>query len=86
MQEIWDKKHREELILWRQQAYYQAAHFFDSKKPTPTIAEWFPFDWEEIQPKSTYFSFRERIEMFKKAKWEHKIPPDWYKLAEDEPT
>lgn len=79
IQKVWESKNKQELILWRMSAYYQAAHFFEPKKPTPKIEEWYPFYFDEQLDKSTkLIPIEEKIAFFKKIGKENWIPKYWY--------
>ncbi|AWW32175.1 hypothetical protein DN752_19640 [Echinicola strongylocentroti] len=79
IEKIWERKYREQMELWRLQTYYQAAHFFDPKKPTPTPQNWHPLPWDKQKKSETpFYTIEERIRIFKERGREDWIPKHWW--------
>lgn len=77
IKKVWQRKYREEKELWRMQAYYAAAHFFDPKKQTPSISKWLPFEWDKDKVTVEYLDYAQRIEIMKSMGREDWIPEHW---------
>lgn len=87
IERVWEMKHREELMLWRKSAYFAAAHFFDSKKPTPEIQVWHPFPWDEVEDKSEkWIPYDDRIAFYIRVKRKDWIPQEWFDRSENYKT